>query len=66
MAVDDGRGPEQTMPVGGALGAAPLRELGVPQDICRVAYQREMVHQDGRQVLIAFGESRPGMRDPCL
>ena len=46
--VDDDLRAESHMPVRGAFGAAPLRELRILQDPCWFAGQREMADQQGR------------------
>lgn len=63
MSVDHCGGIESDVPVGGALGAASLRELRVPQHLRRLADQRKMVHQDDRQLGIAGLEPPLGQLD---
>ncbi len=57
MPVDHGGGVEPAVPVRGQLGAAPLGELGVPEDLGGLPDQWVVVDQHQRQLGVVFGEA---------
>src|SRR6266566_6076822 len=59
--VHDRGGAVPDMPISGALGTAPLRELRVPQDPRWLPDEWKMVHEHCRQAVIALSE--PALRD---
>ncbi len=63
MPVDHRGGVEPAVPVRGQLGAAPLGELGVPEDLGGLADQRVVVDQDQRQLGVVLGEALLGQPD---
>jgi hypothetical protein len=65
VTVDDGGRVVTDVPVAGAVGAAPLRELRVGQDPRRLPHQRIVVHQHGRDRGVKLGRQPAlGLRDP--